>query len=72
MLPHSPEEVDGCRLFQFHNQMRVKTDVPKRFALFAEFQKTIVCDKRVCGTFVGAEGPGGNAAQIHLKDTLAA
>jgi peptide/nickel transport system substrate-binding protein len=61
----------------------VETDVPKRFALFAEFQKTIVedlpdlgistvvnpivYDKRVSNFFVGAEGLGGNAAQIYFK-----
>ena len=61
----------------------VETDVQKRFALFSEFQKIIiedlpdlgistlvnpiVYDKRVNRFYVGAEGLGGNAAQIFIK-----
>lgn len=61
----------------------VETDVNKRFALFAEFQKLIVedlpdlgistavnpivYDKRVSNFFIGAEGLGNNAAQIFIK-----
>ncbi|WP_300727608.1 ABC transporter substrate-binding protein [Pseudomonas sp.] len=61
----------------------IETDVQKRYDLFAEFQKTIiedlpdlgistqvspiVYDKRVTDFYVGAEGLGGNAAQIYFK-----
>ncbi|MNS90623.1 hypothetical protein D3C72_1246800 [compost metagenome] len=61
----------------------VETDVQKRFALFSEFQKTIiedlpdlgistlvnpiVYDKRVNRFFIGAEGLGSNAAEIFIK-----
>lgn len=61
----------------------VETDVQKRFDLFAEFQKTVVqdlpdlgvmtlanpvvYDKRVTDFFVGAEGLGGNGAQVYIK-----
>lgn len=61
----------------------VETDVQKRFALFAEFQKRIVedlpdlgistlvnpivYDKKVSQFFVGAEGLASNAAQIFIR-----
>jgi peptide/nickel transport system substrate-binding protein len=74
---------DNPQVDQLLEAAAVETDLQKRFALFADFQKTIihdlpdlgisttvnpiVYDKRVSDFFVGAEGLGGNAAQLFIK-----